>query len=76
VEPHRGNATPTAREREGWFQGVVWIDRIVQAPAPARVRAHRVLAIHEAGEDGAETAWLGQGTYADHRAAAAAAEAG
>jgi len=137
VELHRGNATPTARGREGWFQGVVWIDRIVQAPAPARVRAYRVafepgartawhahplgqtlhgvwglglvqsrggtprlirpgdaawippgeehwhgavpdaamvhLAIHEAGEDGSETAWLEQVTDADHRAAAAGA---
>jgi quercetin dioxygenase-like cupin family protein len=79
----------------------VWIDGIVRAPAPARVRAYRVafepgartawippgeehrhgaapdaamvrLAIHEAGEDGTETAWLEQVTDADHRAAAAA----
>lgn len=35
-----------------YFTGTVWLDRIVQAPAPARVRALRVTFV-----PGARTAW-------------------
>lgn len=48
-----------------WFTGTVWQDPIVEAPAPARVRAARV-----AFEPGARTAWhthpLGQTLHVVH----------
>jgi quercetin dioxygenase-like cupin family protein len=43
---------PTRRGNADWFTGTVWQDPIVEAPAPARVRAARV-----AFEPGARTAW-------------------
>ncbi len=53
---------PTARANADYFTGTVWIDRIVEAKAPARVQAARV-----AFEPGARTAWhthpLGQTLY-------------
>ena len=52
MELHRGNDVPTARGRAEWFTGAVWVDRLVQAPPPARVRANRVTF-----EPGARTAW-------------------
>lgn len=45
-------ARPTRRGNPDWFKGTVWQDPIVDAPAPARVRAARV-----AFEPGARTAW-------------------
>lgn len=53
---------PTRRGPAAYFTGTVWQDPIVEAPAPARVRAARV-----AFEPGARTAWhthpLGQTLY-------------
>ena len=43
---------PTRRGRSEWFTGTVWQDPIVEAPAPARIRAVRV-----SFEPGARTAW-------------------
>ena len=43
---------PTKRGNPDWFTGTVWQDPIVDAPAPARVRAARV-----AFEPGARTNW-------------------
>jgi quercetin dioxygenase-like cupin family protein len=45
-------ANPTRRGRAEWFAGTVWQDPIVEAPAPARIRAVRV-----SFEPGARTAW-------------------
>ncbi len=42
----------TRRGNPDWFTGAVWQDPIVEAPAPARVRAARV-----AFEPGARTNW-------------------
>ena len=53
---------PTQRGNEAYFSGTVWIDPIVDAKAPARVRAAKVTF-----EPGARTAWhthpLGQTLY-------------
>jgi quercetin dioxygenase-like cupin family protein len=43
---------PSRRVNPDWFTGTVWQDPIVEAPAPARVRAARV-----AFEPGARTNW-------------------
>ncbi|GHF35221.1 (R)-mandelonitrile lyase [Seohaeicola zhoushanensis] len=43
---------PTLRASSDYFTGTVWQDPIVEAPAPARVRALRV-----AFDPGARTAW-------------------
>lgn len=43
---------PSRRVNPDWFTGVVWQDPIVEAPAPARVRAARV-----SFEPGARTNW-------------------
>jgi quercetin dioxygenase-like cupin family protein len=43
---------PSRRVNADWFTGVVWQDPIVEAPAPARVRAVRV-----SFEPGARTNW-------------------
>ena len=57
-------SVPTRRQPKESFTGVVWQDPIIEAPAPARVRAGRV-----SFEPGARTAWhthpLGQ-TLACH----------
>src|SRR3954447_22718548 len=43
---------PTARACAEWFTGTVWQDPLVEAPAPARVKAVRVTF-----EPGARTVW-------------------
>ena len=43
---------PTRRGPADWFTGTVWQDPIIEAPAPARIRANRV-----SFEPGARTAW-------------------
>jgi quercetin dioxygenase-like cupin family protein len=45
-------STPTRRGNPDWFTGTVWQDPVIDAPAPARVRAARV-----SFEPGARTAW-------------------
>ena len=44
--------SPTRLASADWFTGTVWQDAIVEAPAPARIRAVRV-----SFEPGARTAW-------------------
>jgi quercetin dioxygenase-like cupin family protein len=44
--------SPTRRASADWFTGTVWQDPIIEAPAPARIRAARV-----SFEPGARTAW-------------------
>ena len=39
MEVHRSDSIPTTRGPKDWFTGTVWMDRIVEAPRPARVRA-------------------------------------
>ncbi|MBN8963074.1 MAG: cupin domain-containing protein [Rhizobiales bacterium] len=62
MDIHRNGSRPTRRGPADWFTGAVWMDPIVNAPAPARVAAARV-----AFEPGARTAWhthpLGQTLY-------------
>jgi quercetin dioxygenase-like cupin family protein len=48
----RSGSMPTRRGATESFTGTVWQDPIVDAPAPARVRANRV-----SFEPGARTAW-------------------
>ena len=45
-------SVPTRRQPQDSFTGVVWQDPIIEAPAPARIRAGRV-----SFEPGARTAW-------------------
>jgi len=45
-------SVPTRRQPKDSFTGVVWQDPIIEAPAPARVRAGKV-----SFEPGARTAW-------------------
>jgi quercetin dioxygenase-like cupin family protein len=45
-------SVPTRRQPKESFTGVVWQDPIIEAPAPARIRAGRV-----SFEPGARTAW-------------------
>jgi quercetin dioxygenase-like cupin family protein len=45
-------SNPTRRVNPDWFSGTVWQDPIIDAPAPARVKAVRV-----SFEPGARTAW-------------------
>jgi quercetin dioxygenase-like cupin family protein len=42
----------TRRGPAEWFTGTVWIDPVIEAPAPARIQAARV-----SFEPGARTAW-------------------
>ena len=62
MDIHRNGSRPTRRGPADYFTGTVWMDPIVNAPAPARVAAARV-----AFEPGARTAWhthpLGQTLY-------------
>ncbi|MGN6308867.1 MAG: (R)-mandelonitrile lyase [Xanthobacteraceae bacterium] len=62
MDIHRNGSRPTRRGPAEWFTGAVWMDPIVNAPAPARVAAASV-----AFEPGARTAWhthpLGQTLY-------------
>jgi quercetin dioxygenase-like cupin family protein len=50
ITPSAGTAT--RRGNADWFTGTVWQDPVIDAPAPARVRAARV-----SFEPGARTAW-------------------
>jgi quercetin dioxygenase-like cupin family protein len=63
IKPAASN--PTRRGNPDYFTGTVHIDTIIEAPAPARVRAARV-----SFEPGARTAWhthpLGQTLYVLH----------
>jgi quercetin dioxygenase-like cupin family protein len=52
MELHRVDEAPTRRGSAEWFTGTVWMDPILEAPAPARMRAYRVTF-----EPGARTAW-------------------
>jgi quercetin dioxygenase-like cupin family protein len=45
-------SVPSRRMPADWFTGTVWQDPIIEAPAPARIRAARVTF-----EPGARTAW-------------------
>jgi quercetin dioxygenase-like cupin family protein len=45
-------STPSRRMPGDWFNGTVWQDPIIDAPAPARIRA-----AHVRFEPGARTAW-------------------
>src|ERR1700735_894224 len=59
---HLAGSRPSRRAPKEWFTGTVWQDPIVEAPAPARIRASRV-----SFEPGARTNWhthpLGQTLY-------------
>ncbi|MBY0382421.1 MAG: cupin domain-containing protein [Xanthobacteraceae bacterium] len=58
----RPGEVPSRRPPADYFTGTVWLDPILQTPAPARVQAARV-----SFEPGARTAWhthpLGQSLY-------------
>jgi quercetin dioxygenase-like cupin family protein len=62
MEIRPSGSVPTRRQPKDSFTGVVWQDPIIEAPAPARLRAGRV-----SFEPGARTAWhthpLGQTLY-------------
>lgn len=45
-------ASPSRKASPDWFTGTVWQDPVIDAPAPARLRAARV-----SFEPGARTAW-------------------
>jgi quercetin dioxygenase-like cupin family protein len=52
MEITTGGSKPTRRMSADWVTGTAWNDPVVEAPAPARVRAARV-----SFEPGARTAW-------------------
>src|SRR5437879_12559864 len=52
IEIKPSGSVPTRRQPKESFTGVVWQDPIIEAPAPARIRAGRV-----SFEPGARTAW-------------------
>ena len=52
MDIYAAGARPSKRARAEWFTGTVWQDPVIEAPAPARIRALRV-----AFEPGARTAW-------------------
>jgi quercetin dioxygenase-like cupin family protein len=62
MELRPAGSTPSRRMSADWFTGTVWLDLIIEAPAPARLWA--ALVTFEAG---AHTAWhthpLGQTLY-------------
>lgn len=62
MEIFEAGTRPTRQAPANWFTGRVWMEPIVEAPEPARVRALRVTF-----EPGARTAWhthvLGQTLY-------------
>jgi quercetin dioxygenase-like cupin family protein len=62
MDIHPCGSTPSRRTPADWFTGTVWQDPIIEAPAPARVRASVVRF-----EPGARTNWhthpLGQTLY-------------
>ena len=52
MDIHSAIDRPTRKGPADYFTGTVWLDPIIEAPAPARVRALRV-----SFEPGARTAW-------------------
>jgi quercetin dioxygenase-like cupin family protein len=62
MDIHPCGSKPSRRVPADYFTGTVWQDPIIEAPAPARIRAVRV-----SFEPGARTAWhthpLGQTLY-------------
>jgi quercetin dioxygenase-like cupin family protein len=52
MEIHSAASRPTSRGKPEWFTGTVWLDPIVDAPEPARIKGLRV-----SFEPGARTAW-------------------
>ncbi len=52
MDIHTANDRPTRKGPADYFTGTVWVDPIIEAPEPARVRALRV-----SFEPGARTAW-------------------
>ncbi|MCH8953144.1 MAG: cupin domain-containing protein [Proteobacteria bacterium] len=52
MEIHSAIDRPSRKGPADYFTGTVWLDPIIEAPAPARVRALRV-----SFEPGARTAW-------------------
>lgn len=62
MDIYRAGTRPTRKASADWFTGTVWQDPVMEAPAPARIRALRV-----GFEPGARTAWhthpLGQTLY-------------
>jgi quercetin dioxygenase-like cupin family protein len=62
MELKPAGSQPSRRMPADWFTGIVWQDPIIEAPAPARLRAARVTF-----EAGARTNWhthpLGQTLY-------------
>jgi quercetin dioxygenase-like cupin family protein len=52
MDIHSASDRPTRKANADWFTGTVWQDPIIEAPAPASVRALRVTF-----EPGARTAW-------------------
>jgi quercetin dioxygenase-like cupin family protein len=62
MDIHPNGARATSRGSENYFTGIVWLDPIVAAAAPARIQAARVTFA-----PGARTAWhthpLGQTLY-------------
>ena len=62
MDIHRAGTRPTKRAPANAFTGTVWQDPIIQAPAPANLRALRV-----SFEPGSRTAWhshpLGQAIH-------------
>jgi quercetin dioxygenase-like cupin family protein len=52
MDIHRAESRPTVKANAAYFTGTVWQDPVVEAPAPARVRAVRV-----SFEPGARTHW-------------------
>jgi len=62
MEIRTGGAVPTRRGNADWFTGTVWQDPVIEAAAPARIRANVV-----SFAPGARTNWhthpLGQTLY-------------
>jgi quercetin dioxygenase-like cupin family protein len=52
MDIHSPGKSPTRRGNADWFTGTVWLDPIIDAPPPARLKAARV-----SFEPGARTAW-------------------
>ena len=52
MQIHKAGSRPGKAANPDWFTGKVWQDPVIEAPAPARVRALRV-----SFEPGARTAW-------------------
>src|SRR5829696_9224078 len=74
IELRAAGTVPTRKASADSFRGTVWQDPIIEAPAPARIRASRV-----SFEPGARTAWhthpLGQTLYVDGEERQARADA-